>query len=65
MDGKPGQITFTETEDGFRVEVTGRQLKDMLRCCTPVLSDGGVANVCCAAGAETRSDCCPPADEQK
>jgi hypothetical protein len=30
MEKKQGQITWTETEDGFRVEVKGKDLKEQI-----------------------------------
>jgi len=33
MEKEHGQIKFTETDDGFRIEVTGKSLKEAVSCC--------------------------------
>ena len=55
MEKEHGQIKITETDDGFRIEVTGKNLKDAFSCCMPMFAVGKVA----------RSDCCPPEKEKK
>lgn len=62
MEKKLGQITFTETDDGFRVEVTGKSLKEMCSCgCIPLFAAGGInATDCCPP-----ADCCPPKEDKK
>jgi hypothetical protein len=48
MEKECCQIKFTETDEGFRIDVTGKNLKDAF-CCMPVLQS------CITAKAE----CCP------
>jgi len=51
-----GQVKFTETDDGFRIEVTGKKLKDMLSCCCIPFVKGAQVKA---------SECCPPTEEKK
>jgi len=51
-----GQVKFTETDNGIRIEVTGKSLKEMYKCCCMPM-------VC--APKESESGCCGPADEKK
>jgi hypothetical protein len=55
MEKEHGQIKFTETDDGFRIEVTGKKLKDSFSCCMPMFG----------AGKMVKMDCCPPEKEKK
>ncbi len=57
MEKECGQIKFTETDDGFRIDVIGKSLKDMCSCgcCMPMF---------CVPQA-SKSDCCPPTDQKK
>jgi hypothetical protein len=56
MEKEVGKITFTETDDGFRVEVTGKSLKEMCSCgCIPMFAGGGMK----------MSECCPPEEDKK
>jgi hypothetical protein len=51
MEKVRAQIKCIETDDGFRIEVTGKNLKDENgNCCIPLFC-------CCQKGS---SDCCPP-----
>ena len=56
MDEKKemAQITITETENGLRVDVKGKSLKELASCCCPPVG--------CGAGT---SVCCPPPDQEK
>jgi hypothetical protein len=56
VEKEKGQIKFVETDEGFRIEVTGKDLKEWFSCCCmPAL---GVAK-------QSKSECCPPAKEKK
>ena len=55
MEKEHGQIKITETDDGFRIEVTGKKLKDSFSCCMPMFG----------AGKTVKMDCCPPEKEKK
>lgn len=56
MEKEIGQVKFTETENGFRIEVTGKSISEMLKCCCmPIV---------CAPGGGV-SGCCKPAEEKK
>lgn len=67
MEKKRAEIKFTETEDGFRIEATGKNPKDMFSCCCiPVMASAkGARVVCCTPGEEDKSECCPPGEEKK
>lgn len=42
MAKKIGTITVTETDDGLRIEITGKRLADMISCCClPIIGGGG------------------------
>ncbi|MFC1475499.1 hypothetical protein ACFLQW_00675 [Candidatus Zixiibacteriota bacterium] len=58
-----GEIKITETEDGFQVNIKGKNFKEMFsRCCMPVLvSCGDQAADCCPPATE----CCPPDKDKK
>ncbi len=55
MEKELGQCKITETDEGFRIEVTGKKFKDAFSCCMPMF----------AAGRMSKSDCCPPEEEKK
>ena len=56
MKEKQTQITLTESEDGFRIEVEGKSLKEMFSCCClPLVAGRG----------EFKTDCCSPEEEKK
>lgn len=56
MEKECGQIKCTETDDGFRIEVTGKNLKDWFSCCCmPILK----------TSKEDQSGCCPAEGEKK
>jgi hypothetical protein len=51
-----GQIKITETDSGYRIDISGKDLKEMFsRCC---------AQVCCADEGK-KVDCCQPEKEKK
>lgn len=61
--GQFGEMKIMETEDGFRVEVKGKTLGQMLSrcCCVPVtVHCGDKTAECC-----TPEQCCPPGTEKK
>jgi hypothetical protein len=56
MEKKHGEVKFIETDDGFRIEVTGKSLKDALSCCCiPIAGIGKAMKV----------ECCPPEEKKK
>ncbi|UCC44924.1 MAG: hypothetical protein JSU65_03095 [Candidatus Zixiibacteriota bacterium] len=55
MEKELGSVKFTETDDGFRIEVTGKTLKEMMSgCCMPF----GFMNV-------GKDGCCGPSEEKE
>ncbi len=58
MEKEYGQIKFVETEDGFRVEVTGKSLKEAFSCCCLPMFGAGQART-------VKVECCPPEEEKK
>jgi len=55
MEKEFGQVKITETETGFRIDVSGKSLKEMLCCCVPMFA------ACC----ESKSECCPGEEKKK
>jgi len=56
MEKELGQIKFTETDDGLRVDIKGKSLKEMFSCCcVPVIS----------GSKQIKIDCCPSDEEKK
>jgi hypothetical protein len=56
MDKERGQIKFIETDDGYRIEIKGKDIKDMMSCCGwPMFG----------AGRAIRVECCEPEAEKK
>lgn len=56
MEKERGQVKFIETDDGFRIEVTGKSLKDAFSCCCmPMFGTGQMSKV----------ECCPPGEDKK
>ena len=56
MEKEIGHIKFTETEDGYRIDVTGKDLKGFYPCCC--LPESG----CCIKVEKCDDDsskCCP------
>ena len=59
MEKEVGQIKFTETDSGLRIEVTGKSLKDLVSCCCmPIIA-------ACQGVKVTKSDCCSPEEGKK
>ncbi len=56
MEKERCQIKFTETDDGFRIDVTGIRLKEAFSCCCMPMF--GKAQV-------IKSECCPTDEEKK
>ncbi len=52
MEKECCNIKFTEIEEGIRIDITGKNFKEVISrcCCTTDKSD---------------SDCCPPKEEKK
>ena len=68
MEKEIGQIKFTETDDGFRVDVKGTSFKEAMACgcgCMPIFGGAKMMKVeCCPTEGGKMEDCCPP-DEKK
>jgi hypothetical protein len=55
MEKEKGNIKFIETDDGYRIEVTGKDLKDMIGCCCmPMVGGGKTVKVECRATEEEK-----------
>ena len=58
MEKETGSIKFFETDDGYRVEVKGKSLKEAMNCgcgCMPMFGAGMAQKVVYCVPAE----CCP------
>ena len=56
MEKELGQIKFTETDGGFRVDVTGKTLKELCSCgCLQVV----------VKGQDGKTDCCTPGKDKE
>jgi len=56
MEKEKGSIKFIETDDGYRIEVKGKEFKDMLSCCClPMMG----------AARGFKVECCEPEKEKK
>ena len=56
MEKEVGKITFTKTDNGFRIEGTGENLAEMCSCCCgPMFAAGGMKT----------AECCPPEENKK
>jgi len=56
MEKEKGQIKFIETDDGYRIEIKGKDLKEFMSCC------------CCIPSGNVKAmkmDCCEPEKEGK
>ena len=65
MEKEQGQVKFTETEDGFRVDVTGKTLKEAFSCgCLPFAAMQDCNDSSCYTPKKettaTMSCCCMP-----
>ena len=49
------QIKFSSTDDGFKIEVSGKEAKEMMAKCKEMFSS------CCDG---TKEECCPPAEKK-
>ena len=56
MEKELGQVKITETDNGFRVDVIGKSLKELCSCCC--LQVGGISQ-------GKNSDCCPPEKDKE
>jgi len=56
MEKEKGQIRIVETDDGYRIEIKGKDLKEMMSCCCmPMVGTGRAFKV----------ECCEPGEEKK
>lgn len=53
MEKELGTVKFTETDDGIRIEVSGKSLKEMYKCCCMPLA-------CAPRDSDIESGCCKP-----
>lgn len=51
MEKEKTSVTITETNEGIRIDIAGKSLKDLGGCCVKAASD------CCSG--EKAADCCP------
>ncbi|HHI02286.1 MAG: hypothetical protein DRP51_00750 [Candidatus Zixiibacteriota bacterium] len=67
MEKDVGQIKFIETDDGFRIDIKGKSLKEAISCgCIPVFGGTKILKVeCCPAEGRKMEDCCPPEEKEK
>lgn len=54
MERECARIKITRTEEGCRVDVEGKDLKNLLACCVKVVKDTS----------DEGSSCCDPAEEK-
>ena len=57
MSEEKAQIKITETEQGLRIDIAGKSLKDLGGCCVKVASE------CCSG--EKASECCSEESREK
>jgi len=50
MEKEKASVRITETDEGIRIDITGKNLKDLGSCCAKVVSE------CCS---DKEADCCP------
>ncbi|MDH3891925.1 MAG: hypothetical protein OEV49_12650 [candidate division Zixibacteria bacterium] len=56
MEKEVGAIKFTETDDGVRIDIKGKGLKDLCNCgCVPMMAFGFKGG---------SAECCSPEDEK-
>lgn len=62
MEEKCVRIKVTETEEGYRLDVKGKNLKDLLACCVKVVKDGVAEDSSCrepsSGEKDDKSQCC-------
>ena len=56
MEACCAQMKFTQTEDGFRIDFTGKEARGMMDKCKEMMAK------CCEEG---KSECCEPGEEKK
>jgi hypothetical protein len=56
LEKETGEIKFIETDEGFRIEVKGKKLKEAMSCCCLPLVGSARA---------IRVECCPPDEKKK
>jgi len=54
MENEKGNIKFIETDDGYRIEVKGKDLKDIISCCCVPTGEGKAVKV----------ECCQPEEKK-
>lgn len=55
MEKEKGQIKFIETDDGYRIEVKGKDLKEMFSCCcVPMMGAAKAIKVECREPGEEK-----------
>ena len=55
MEKEMGNIKFTETDDGYRIDIQGKDLKEAFGCCFPMAGMGkGMKIECCATEEEKK-----------
>ncbi len=68
MEKEFASIRFTETDNGFRVDVEGEHAKEMLKCgCAPMMAFASHKMSCCCpccAPQSQSSDCCDTSSEK-
>lgn len=61
MEKEIGSIKFTETDSGYRIDINGKDLKNLMPCCLPLAGcDDTKDATCCVkvVKAEKGSGCC-------
>lgn len=61
MEKELGSIKITETDDGYRIDINGKDLKKIMPCCIPIVNcdcdDGSECCVKIVKGGKEK-DCC-------
>ncbi len=66
MEKEIGQVKITETDDGYRVDVKGKNAKAMMACCGPMMIRGWKEMAdCCPDGKSASAECCPDETDKK
>jgi len=62
MEKEWARVKITETDEGYRVDITGKNLKDLLACCVKVVKDEPAeGSSCCDSSSsekDGKSNCC-------
>jgi hypothetical protein len=61
MTGKRTEVTLTETDNGFQVDVKGKSLKEILSCCCLPVAAFKVRS---SPDCDPPQDCCPPENKK-